>query len=148
MTSLSRQEKIKELIQLHALSDQQEIVELLEKTYQIKTNQAQVSRDLKKLGVIKQRGLSGDFYALPNLDVHKEILKLSIMSIQHNEALVVIKTRAGLAAFVGDYIDEHFSDYILGCIAGENTVFVTPCQITDTVKLYEMLFLKLQLNNY
>jgi transcriptional regulator of arginine metabolism len=143
MNSQDRLEKIKELIQENSLSDQLEIVELLDKKCHIKTNQAQVSRDLRKLGVIKRKSLHGDFYELPQLDVEKEILKLSVSSITHNEALIVIKTRAGLASFVGDYVDEHFHDFILGSIAGENTVFVTPTFTRDIVKLFEMLKQKL-----
>ncbi len=144
MNSQDRLEKIKDLIQNHPLSDQQEIVELLERDFQVKTNQAQISRDLRKLGVIKRKSAQGDFYELPNFDVHKEILKLSVASITCNEALIVIKTRAGLASFVGDYIDEHFHDIILGSIAGENTVFVTPISTKDIAKLFEILKQKLQ----
>lgn len=144
---MERQEKIQELIQEYLLSDQHEIVELLEKNYQIKTNQAQVSRDLRKLGVVKCKGENGDFYKLPHLDIHKEILNLSVSSIEHNGSLIVIKTRAGLAAFVADFIDEHFQDDLLGSIAGENTVFVTPRDLKDISRICDCLKEKLQLHN-
>lgn len=138
-----RRKRIKELIENNFLSDQQEIALLLEAQYQIKTTQAQISRDLRKLGVIKCKGDKGDFYQLPTWDVKKEILKLGVLSVSCNQALVVIKTRAGLAPFVGDYIDEHFDHMILGCIAGENTVFVTPISTEDTDKLFKVLKTKI-----
>lgn len=139
MNGKQRQEKIAELIRCNNLSDQMQIVELLDKEFHIKTNQAQVSRDLRKLGVVKRQSSSGMFYELSSLDVHKEILKLSVMSIAFNESMIVIKTRAGLAAFVGDYLDENFSAEILGCIAGENTVFVTPTTACNIEQLHDQI---------
>lgn len=138
VTSSERQKKIKELIENNFLSDQGEIVALLQEKYKINTTQAQISRDLRKMGVIKRKSDKGDFYQLPVFDAKKEILKLGVLSIGYNEALVVIKTRAGLAPFVGDYIDEHFHESILGCISGENTVFVTPVSSQNTAQLFEL----------
>lgn len=126
-----RQKAIQELIKKEAIGDQKQLVELLQKHYGIDTNQAQVSRDLQKLGVVKK----SQQYELPDVDVTFEILKLAIMDISHNENTIVIKTHPGLAAFVGDCLDQHTDLDLLGCLAGENVVFVSPKSIKKIKKL-------------
>jgi transcriptional regulator of arginine metabolism len=138
-----RQEKIKELIENFTLSDQKEIVELLHSKFQIRSNQAVISRDLRKLGVIKKQVGKQLVYQLPSFDVQTEILKLGIVGMSHNESMIVIKTRPGLAAVLGDFIDDHLDDEILGCIAGENTVFVSPKSVLNIEELFITISKKL-----
>jgi len=38
-------------------------------------------------------------YELPGIDIQTEILKLALVDIIHNEAMIVIKTQPGLADF-------------------------------------------------
>jgi transcriptional regulator of arginine metabolism len=40
--------------------------------------------------------------------------------------MIVIKTYPALADFVGDCVDQHINLDVLGCLAGENVVFVIP----------------------
>ncbi len=134
-----RQEAIKELIEKFAVSDQQQLVELLAKHHAIETNQAVISRDLRKLGIAKKNREGHFCYALPAKDPTAEILKLALTGMSYNESLIVIKTQAGLAAFVGDYIDQQQDEEILGCLAGENVVFVSPRSIHTIHNLYEKL---------
>ncbi len=122
----ARQEAIKELLKNHEISDQEQIVELLLSKYKIETNQAVVSRDLRKIGVIKKQVGKKLIYELPTTNIISEILKLAITRITFNEAHIVINTQPGLASFVGDAIDELEDGEYLGCLAGENVVFVAP----------------------
>jgi transcriptional regulator of arginine metabolism len=131
-----RQEAIRDLLGKELISDQKDIVRLLYERYGIETNQAVVSRDLRRLGVTKKE-VGGELaYELPLTDVRAEILRLAIVDIEHNEVMIVINTHPGLADFVGDSIDQADLD-ILGCLSGENVVFITPRsvkKITDTYK--------------
>lgn len=138
-----RQNAIKELVQTRSVADQNQLVELLKKHYGIIANQAVVSRDLRRLGIIKKI-VNGTFsYEMPNLDVNAEILKLALIDIEYNEAMIVIKTYPALADFVGDCIDQYDDLDILGCLSGENVVFVTPRTIKNIRKIFEKLCARL-----
>ncbi len=121
-----RQNAIQELLKKEYISDQEQIVELLLERYNIETNQAVVSRDLRKLGVAKKQVGGRLVYELPQTNIVSEILKLAIIDITYNEAHIVISTQPGLASFVGDAIDQFEDGDYLGCLAGENVVFVAP----------------------
>ena len=129
-----RQEAIVELLRMERVSDQGQLVDLLFSRYKIGTNQAVVSRDLHKLGVIKKQEKGIFFYELPQRDILAEILKLAIIDIAHNESMIVIHTQPALASFVGDCIDKLEDVAILGSLAGENAVFVVPKSIKNIEK--------------
>lgn len=143
-TSEIRQEAIVKLLKERNVSDQNQLVDLLAKEYSIQTNQAVVSRDLRKLGVVKRlvNGISS--YELPDRDVTTEILRLALLDIVHNETMIVIKTHPGLADFVGDCVDQYSDLHVLGCLSGENVVFVTPVSIHSIATTYEKLCKKFQ----
>lgn len=134
-TATTRQQAIKDLLLKESISDQKQLVELLKKHYGIETNQTVVSRELHKLGVIKKLVKGVLVYEVPSVDTTTEILKLALVDIEHNEVMIIIKTHPGLAAFVGDCLDQHTDLDILGCLAGENVVFVTPKSIKKISKV-------------
>jgi transcriptional regulator of arginine metabolism len=135
----TRHEAIKELIKSHPIEDQETLVELIKKKYGIDTNQSIVSRDLRQLGVSKHQVNNRMIYELKEYDASREILRLAIIEVDHNESLVVIKTLPGLADFVGDYLDMQEDLPILGNIAGENTIFVAPRAKTSISALYKQI---------
>lgn len=134
---LQRQDAIKELIQSHPIEDQETLVEMIKKKYGIDTNQSIVSRDLRQLGVSKHLVNNKMIYELKEHDASREILRLAIIDINHNDNLIVIKTLPGLADFVGDYLDMQEDLPILGNIAGENTIFVAPNKKTSIEALFK-----------
>lgn len=135
----SRQNAIKELVKKIAISDQKQLIELLLEHYKIETNQAVVSRDLRKLGVTKKIVKGKQIYEIPDVDITTEILRLALLEIDHNETMIVIKTHPGLASFVGDCVDQHTDLEVLGCLAGENVVFVIPKSIKNIHKICETI---------
>lgn len=135
----SRQKAIKELLTKEMISDQNKMVELLKEFYDIDTNQAAVSRDLRKLGVVKKVVNDLLVYDLPTVDIQTEILKLAIIDIVYNEVMIVIKTHPGLADFVGDCLDQFTDLDIIGCLAGENVVFATPKSIKNIAKTAQII---------
>ena len=142
-SATTRQNAIKELVKKKAISDQKQLVDLLKDHYGIEANQTVVSRDLRKLGVVKKTVNGNLSYEMQNIDVKTEILRLALIDIDHNESLIVIKTHPGLAAFVGDYIDQYNDLEVLGSLSGENVVFVTPKSIKAIHKTYEKVCEKL-----
>jgi transcriptional regulator of arginine metabolism len=135
-----RRAAIQALIKKHSIENQQMLVELLFSTYQIETNQSIVSRDIREMGIVKRKVKDQLVYELSEIDATAEILRLSILKIQKNESLIVIKTLGGLASFVGDIIDSQDQELnILGTVAGENTVFVTPTSVQKISTTYQTI---------
>ncbi len=125
----SRIDFLKQILQTGDLSTQEELVDKLQKSNYMVT-QSTVSRDLRKLGAVRTVDNKGrTVYRLPEeifIPVKSSSLKDMITSIDSNGALIVIKTHPGSASLLGRYIDMTFSEEILGCIAGDDTVFVAP----------------------
>lgn len=136
---VQRRKAIKDLIQQKQVGDQHHLVHLLQAEYGIHTNQAVVSRDLRQLNVVKKKMHNKMVYELAEVNIDEELLKLAVVDIRRNEVMIVIKTYGGLAAFVGDYIDRHMRKGVLGTLAGENVVFVTPESIRNIEKTLQEL---------
>lgn len=131
-----RLEAIKTLINEQRIADQNTLVDLLMSRFGIKTNQSILSRDLRKLGVIKSSIDRKMIYTFSNFDVTVNLLKLAVVDIKYNETMIVVETHPGLAAFVGDYIDSKKNSDILGCLAGENVVFIACQSIKNIHEIY------------
>lgn len=116
---------LEEIIGTDKPSNQAEVVRLLKKKHGIKATQAMISRDLKRLGIVMKQVEGKRVYAIPEKDTEVQLLRLAVKKIEHNETMIVITTHPGLAPFVGDMVDEADLD-ILGCLAGENAVFLVP----------------------
>lgn len=135
----SRLEALKKLIETKRFADQKSLIEALKEEFNIETNQASISRDLHKLGVVKKR-VDGDLiYQIGELDPKIEILRLGVIKIIYNEAMIIVHTINGLADFVGDYIDSHSSGSVIGCLAGENIVFISPASIHQIAETFEYI---------
>ena len=145
----TRQDAIKKLLNETLISDQKTLVDLLRSNFGIETNQSALSRDLRQLGVIKREIDQKLVYTLPDFDVVAELLKLAVIDIQHNETMIVIKTHPGLAAFVGDYVDNEadLNLNIIGCLAGENVLFIACNSVKNIEKIYELVCQKLYYKN-
>jgi transcriptional regulator of arginine metabolism len=134
-----RHEAIKELIKTQPIEDQQTLVQLIKDRYGIDTNQSIVSRDLRAIGVGKHKSGERMIYEVPESDASKEILRLAVVSIEHNETLIVIRTLPGLASFVGDYLDLQEKESMLATLAGENVVFVAPKSTARIQELFNQI---------
>lgn len=121
-----RQAAIKELVAGHAIADQQTLVEMIKSQYNIETNQSILSRDLRALGISKRKVKDVMLYDVLAIDASQEILRLAVVDIISNEAMIIIKTVPGLASFVADYLDMKEDPSIAGTLAGENSIFVAP----------------------
>lgn len=140
---IGRLEAISSLIQEEWIQDQNRLVDLLKTKFGIETNQSVLSRDLRKLGVIKRNINQTMVYTLPDYNVTNALLKLAVLDVKFNESLIVIRTYPALAGFVGDFIDGLDDLPILGSLAGENVVFVTCASSKEIKPTYALLCKKL-----
>jgi transcriptional regulator of arginine metabolism len=134
MNKPSRHFAIKEIITQKRVSNQEELCEELKKAG-FEVTQATLSRDLKELGIARIHSESGTRYTLHEGGKEqklKSFIGYEIESITSNESLIIIKTLPGFASGVAEFIDSlHHSD-ILGTIAGDNTIMVTPVSVKKT----------------
>ena len=130
----SRLETLKMLISSMELSSQEEVLKVLEQEG-FKLTQATLSRDLKQLKVAKAASMNGKYvYVLPNETMYRrvttprkatEMLQRSgYISVNISGQLAIVKTRPGYASAIAYDIDNLDSSYILGSIAGDDTIFI------------------------
>lgn len=84
--------------------------------------QSSLSRDISELGLVKQHG----HYVIAHSPVSQsQGPKPIITSIESaGTNMIVVKTLTGMASPVGLTIDNHRTPYIIGTVAGDDTVFV------------------------
>ncbi|HHV6366160.1 TPA: transcriptional regulator ArgR, partial [Haemophilus influenzae] len=121
----------KELLNQERLGSQSEIVDALKKQGFTGINQSKISRMLSKFGAVRTRNTKMEMvYCLPNeLSVPNTSspLKNLVLDVDHNSMLIVIKTTPGAAQLIARLLDSiGKSEGILGTIAGDDTIFVTP----------------------
>lgn len=121
----------KELLNQERFGSQSEIVDALKKQGFTGINQSKISRMLSKFGAVRTRNTKMEMvYCLPNeLSVPNTSspLKNLVLDVDHNSMLIVIKTTPGAAQLIARLLDSiGKSEGILGAIAGDDTIFVTP----------------------
>ena len=129
----NRQEVIKNIIATHNVETQDELLSLLEKEG-FNTTQATISRDIRELrlkkviyeGGRKKYVIKDNPEDFDNKDEasYIQVLKNSIISMDFSENIIVIKTVAGMAMAVGASVDRLKINEIMGCIAGDDTLFL------------------------
>ncbi len=130
-----RREKILEIIATKAIETQEELILAL-KNSGFNVTQSTASRDIKQLGLIKILDVSGRYrYAknlpqketsLPNADNIRLLddFKRSSISVRYAMNNVVIKCYSGMAQGACVAFDSLFSDWVIGSLAGEDTIIV------------------------
>src|SRR5581483_12019380 len=126
MTKNQRQFSIREIITKQDVGSQEELQKLLKKAGH-KVNQATLSRDLSEMGVTRRASPEGPRYTIGQNDEDSRVralLSYEVRGIYSNESMIVIKTLAGRAHGVAELIDSMVSPFVLGTIAGDNTIFI------------------------
>ncbi len=129
-----RQEKIREIVETYKIDTQDELIRRLKESG-FSATQATMSRDIKDLKLTKiSDGKNGYYYVFPNTMTENDLNKLNaslthlIISVDHAMNIVVIRTHAGMAQAVATGIDNIRSDDILGCVAGDDTIFIVTAE--------------------
>lgn len=145
---LNRLRTIASILNAQVINNQQDLVEAL-RQQGIEVTQATLSRDLRDLRAEKKVLPDGTYkYVVPAnpeveqkvLGMDKELAKLSIRGIDFCGQFAVVKTRPGYANAVAYDIDDRGSAYILGTLAGDDTILVIPKETTTRDELYDFLY--------
>lgn len=150
--TISKQEELvkafKDILKAESFGSQGEIVDALKIQQFDNISQSKVSRMLSKYGAVRTRNARGDMvYCLPpelGMPTAKSPLKQLVLDIVHNNVMVIIRTSPGAAQLIARLLDSlSQKDGVLGTIAGDDTIFIAPADITqieDTLKKVEALF--------
>jgi transcriptional regulator of arginine metabolism len=133
---------IQHLIRDKSVGTQEEICQALEEQG-LTVNQVKVSRILHKMGAIKMNEGDRVVYRLPTEMTKvtpKDTLKRLIISIRHNESLIVIQSAPGAAQLVARLLDIDHNEDVLGTVAGDDTIFVAPITIKKVQSVYEHIY--------
>ena len=136
-----RLETLRMIISSREMGSQEELLAALQEEG-FKLTQATLSRDLKQLKVAKAASMGGNYvYVLPNVAMYKRVSSPAqvkemmqvpgFISINFSGNIGVIKTRPGYASSIAYNIDASNIPYILGTIAGDDTIFIVVKEEVD-----------------
>ena len=126
----------KQLIAQECFSTQNQLADALTDMGYNKVTQTKVSRLLNKIGAIKVNTYNNaKVYKLPmNQRVPKAKQKIDsiVLSVQHNEMQIIIKTITGGGVIISKIIESMAETFgILACIPYDSTVLVVPKRVSD-----------------
>lgn len=131
MTKKYRQRIIKELLQTHEVGSQDMLLKILmDRGFEL--TQATLSRDIKEMKIIKVPTARGGYIyqfsdTIPGIKEDTSPLSsFGYVSLEFSGQLAVMKTRPGYAMAIAGEIDSKASQYILGTVAGDDTILLIP----------------------
>lgn len=141
----TRHGKIIEIIQKYDVETQEELAgRLRDAGFQV--TQATVSRDIRELKLSKvPTGGGGQKYVIlkqedgPLGDKYIRVLRDAYSSMELAQNLLVIKTVSGMAMAVAAALDSMKFSEIVGCIAGDDTIFLAMRSVEDARSLMDKL---------
>jgi transcriptional regulator of arginine metabolism len=124
-----------EIIARRPITTQSELVAAL-RAAGIRVTQATVSRDIRRLGLVKVpvRGGAARYQAPaavrpsgPEVEARlRRVFADYVLAVEEGSGLALIKTSTGSANAVAEVIDEAEWREIAGTVAGDNTIIVVP----------------------
>ena len=141
MNKQNRQVAITEVITHQVISSQDELCQALNKAG-FTVTQATLSRDMRELGIARVNTAAGHRYILHVESEERRLTSMigyEIESIDANESMIVIKTLPGRAQGVAEIIDSVRHPAVLGTLAGDNTIFVTPLTVARIPEIEKLL---------
>lgn len=141
----ARHEKIIELIEKYDIETQDELADHLQREG-LKVTQATVSRDIRELKLSKvPTGNGRQKYALLKSakdqppEKYVGILRESFVAMDSAQNILVVKTVSGMAMAAAAALDQMGWEKIVGCIAGDDTIFCVIRTAEDTKKVMAKL---------
>lgn len=142
MEKKQRQREILKIISSREVETQEQLGELLAQAG-FPTTQATVSRDMRELRI--QKGVSENgvncYYSpeCENPPEYSSVFAHAVLSLDYAMNIVVIKCRTGLANAACVVLDEQQLGFVVGTIAGDDTIFVLTRTENHAVQLMELL---------
>ncbi|WP_242052408.1 MULTISPECIES: arginine repressor [Dysgonomonas] len=130
MTKKYRHKIIREVLQTNDINSQDMLLKLLvDKGFEL--TQATLSRDIKELKIVKVPTAKGNYVyqfseSMQNLEEEMPLSSFGFVNIEFSGQLAVIKTRPGYAMAIAGEIDRRATRYILGTVAGDDTILLIP----------------------
>ena len=126
-----RQEKIMEIVSTRDIETQEQLLEALNNAGYHST-QATISRDIKELRIVKELTKFGTYrYTSSSKEVVTSfsgrlntIFRECITGYDYAQNLVVVHTIPGLAGAAASAVDSMGMGFVLGTIAGDDTVLI------------------------
>jgi transcriptional regulator of arginine metabolism len=134
----------KALLKEERFGSQSDIVDALRVEGFNNINQSKVSRMLTKFGAVRTRNAKMEMvYCLPaelGVPTVSSSLRELVLDIDYSEALVVIHTGPAAAQLIARLLDSlGKSEGILGVVAGDDTIFITPTRGVSAENLYKAI---------
>lgn len=143
----TRQRKILEIIRKNDVETQEELAKLLQ-AEGITVTQATVSRDIRELKLFKAPAENGgQKYAAqepgeeadPIENRYIRVLHDAFVSAEAAQNILVLKTVSGMAMAAAAALDAMEFQEIVGCIAGDDTIFVAVRTIEEAQGLADKI---------
>ena len=133
MNRAARERTIREIVAAHPIGTQDELARALARRG-VAVTQATVSRDIKRLGLVKTSNAQGSYrYAAangapaanPSTEGNlRNAFREFVTALENGEAFFLVKTLPGRANAVGIAIDEARRPELAGTLAGDDTILV------------------------
>lgn len=140
-----RHEVVVELINKYDIETQEELAAYLRREG-FEVTQATVSRDIRELNLSKiSAGNGRQKYIILQKDDTKlgdkyiRVLRDGFVSMDMAQNILVIKTVQGMAMAVAAAIDAMKFPEVIGCIAGDDTIFAAVRSVEDTKAVMKRL---------
>lgn len=125
-----RQKAILEIINTYEIGTQDELIEKLAE-YGVVCAQATISRDIKRLHLVKEPSRGGYRYAVSarhgTFDAAKQLRKVLHeygTGVDHVNNLILFRTFPGFGMAAGATFDSMQIGQMLGCVSGDDTVVI------------------------
>lgn len=125
-----RQAKILELIADREMETQEQLLAALEESG-FRSTQATISRDIKELRIVKELSPGGAYrYTVSQNETAtlfsrlNNIFRECVIKLDYAQNIVVIKTLPGTANAAASAVDGMDTPYVVGSIAGDDTIMV------------------------
>ena len=144
MRKKDRHSLIKQMITEEKLGTQKDIQDRLE-ACGIFVTQTTLSRDLREIGLTKVKKNDVVYYVLAN-ETEKidlvEFLSRHLEGVARAEFTLVLHTKLGEASVLANVVDSNKDEWILGTVAGANTLLLI-CKDQHAAKVMEERLLEL-----
>lgn len=144
MTKKYRQRIIKEVLQTNEVGSQDMLLKILtDRGFEL--TQATLSRDIKELKIIKVPTPKGSYTyqlseTIPGIkDDAPPLSSFGYLTLEFSGHLAVMKTRPGYAMAIAGEIDNKAAQYILGTVAGDDTILLIPRENISRKDIIEIL---------
>ncbi|MEI6132481.1 MAG: arginine repressor [Bacillota bacterium] len=146
-----RHNEILKIIENYSIETQDELAEKL-RDAGVDVTQATVSRDIKELRLTKVQNENGTYkyapYSKATGNTYERLLKVfseAFMQADYASNTVVVKTLSGMANAAASAIDAMNWPFVLGCIAGDDTIMIicrTQDNAAELVRKFEIMTLR------